>query len=121
MKGKTVSLLAVGAAAGLVNGFFGTGGGTVMVLALITLCRVPDEKMIFANVCASVLPISVASALAYSGFAPPDLWQSISVGSAALAGGVAGGLLLGRIKPTALKLIFSAVMMLSGGMMLIRG
>lgn len=121
MKGKTAALLAVGAAAGLVNGFFGTGGGTVMVLALLPLCPELDEKMIFANVCASVLPLSAASAIAYSSFSPPDLWGAVTVGAAALAGGIAGGLLLGRIKPTALKLIFSAVMILSGGMMLIRG
>ena len=116
---RTIMLAAVGAAAGVVNGIFGTGGGTVMVLTLPLVCRDIDTSRLFANVCAAVLPISLASAFTYSSFSPPDS-TAIWVGVAALGGGAVGAFLLGKLKPTALKLIFSAVMAVSGIVMLVR-
>ena len=117
MAKREAMLFAIGAAAGAVNGIFGTGGGTVMVLMLSYFCRDVKERALFANVCAAILPISVASALTYSGYSPPDLHTAMWVGGAALAGGTVGAFLLGRLKPTALKLIFSAVMAVSGAVM----
>ena len=120
MAKRTVLLVAVGALAGAVNGIFGTGGGTVMVLMMSYLCRDLEGADLFANVCAAVMPISVASALAYSSFSPPDLARAIWVGGGALAGGVVGACLLSKLRPAVLKLIFSAVMAISGVVMLFR-
>ena len=116
---RIIMLTAVGAAAGMINGLFGTGGGTVMVLMLPLVCRDIDGGRLFANVCAAVLPISLASALTYSSFSPPDA-TAIWVAVAAVAGGAVGAFLLGKLKPTVLKLIFSAVMAVSGVVMLVR-
>ena len=91
-----------------------------MVLALTRLCPDLGGRELFANVCASVLPMAAVSALTYSSFSPPDLWEAVSVGGAALAGGTVGSLLLGRMNPKVLKLIFSAVMTVGGVIMLVR-
>lgn len=115
--GKTAALTAVGAMAGAVNGLFGTGGGTVMVLLIPLLYPRLEGERLFANVCAAVLPLSVVSALTYSSFAPPDLGSALTVGVGALAGGAVGAILLGRLKPSVLKLIFSAMMAVSGAIM----
>ena len=116
---RIIMLAAVGAAAGTVNGLFGTGGGTVLVLTLPLFCRELEGGRLFANVCAAILPISLVSALTYSSFSPPGV-TAIWVGVGALAGGAVGAFLLGKLKPTVLKLIFSAVMAVSGVVMLVR-
>ena len=116
---KTAALAAIGAMAGAVNGLFGTGGGTVMVLLLPLLCRELEGERLFANVCAAILPLSVASALTYSTFAPPDLGAAVVIAVGALSGGAVGAVLLGRLKPTVLRLIFSAVMAVSGAVMVL--
>ena len=46
---------------------------------------------------------------------------TLTVAAASLAGGTAGALLLGKIKPDVLKKIFAAVMIVSGVMMLVLG
>ena len=115
---RIVILVALGAAAGTVNGLFGTGGGTLMVLLLPRVCKELEGGRLFANVCAAILPISVVSAFTYSRFSPPDV-TAIWVAVSAVAGGAIGAVLLGRIKPRALKLIFSAVMAVSGVVMLV--
>ena len=119
---KILQLFAVGAVAGAVNGLFGTGGGSVMVFGLLWLLRERplEGRVLFANVCAAVLPMAVVSALTYSSFAPPDLWLSLSVGAAALAGGAVGAALLGKLSTGTLKLIFSAVMIVGGAIMALR-
>ena len=114
-----IILTAVGALSGAVNGIFGTGGGTVMVLMLSYLCRELEGERLFANVCAAILPVSVASALTYSSFSPPDVATAIWVGAGALVGVAVGASLLKRLKPRALKLIFSAVMAVSGAVMVL--
>lgn len=116
MMRRFVILMAVGGAAGAVNGLFGTGGGTVLVLALPLICRELDGGRLFANVCATILPISLTSALIYWDHSAPDL-RALWVALAAVAGGAVGAFLLGKLKPTALKLIFSAVMAVSGAVM----
>lgn len=116
---RIIALAALGAAAGAVNGLFGTGGGTVLVLSLPFICPELEGGRLFANVCAAILPVSLASALTYSSFSPPDV-TAVWVGVGALAGGTVGAVLLGKLKPVALKLIFSAVMAVSGVIMLIR-
>lgn len=119
---NTLRLIAAGAAAGAINGLFGTGGGTVMVFALMYIFRERplDSRELFANVCASVLPIALSSALTYSSISPPDLTYAASIGGAAVVGGIFGSLLLGKMKPRLLKIIFSGVMILSGGIMIFR-
>ena len=119
---RTVALCAVGAAAGAVNGIFGTGGGTVMVFALLWLLRndPPDGQVLFANVCCAVLPIAAVSALAYSSFAPIDLGLSAAIALSALAGGLLGALLLGKLGTKTLKIIFAAVMIVGGGIMALK-
>jgi uncharacterized membrane protein YfcA len=47
---RIIALAALGAAAGAVNGLFGTGGGTVLVLSLPFICPELEGGRLFANV-----------------------------------------------------------------------
>ena len=89
-------LIAVGMTAGVINGVFGTGGGTVIVFALSALAGrlFPDRRMIFANAIAIILPPAVVSTLVYASFSPPDPATVTAIALCSLAGGALGALLL---------------------------
>ena len=92
MRGKlNIRALAAGAAAGLTNGLFGGGGGSVLVPLLTRLCGL-DQRRAFATSVAVILPLCALSAALY-------LWKGgLDLGAALpyLAGGLVGGLLSGR-------------------------
>lgn len=119
---KSIFLAAVGFASGLVNGLLGAGGGIISVFALGYVMRDSkcDRRDAFANTLCIMLPLSVVSAAGYAlNGVTPDARLNI-LALPAIAGGLAGGLLLDRIDSRWLKLIFSAVVIWSGISMLIR-
>ncbi len=81
-----------GAVAGAVNGFFGGGGGMLLVPLLLSFCHVPKEQA-FASSVAIILPLSALSAFIYALHENLPLVASIPF----LIGGLAGGLVGGRI------------------------
>ena len=117
---RAARLAAGGFAAGVINGIFGNGAGVIIVFLIGCECRdiISDGREVFANVTAAVLPMALTSALIYSSYSTPSLADAVSVGAASLAGGIIGACLLGRISAVALKKIFAAVMIVSGGIML---
>lgn len=124
LSGRDAARLSAGGfAAGVINGIFGNGGGVLVVFLLGYACRkrIVDGRAVFSNVTAAVLPMALTSALIYSSYSPPNISDAVSVGAASLAGGIIGALLLGRISVDALKKIFAAVMIISGGVMLFLG
>ena len=101
--------LLAGALAGFVNGFFGAGGGMVLVPLLIWLCRLED-KAAFSSAIAVILPLCIVSIVVYA------LHDSLPIGGA--AGGVLAGLLFRKMPARALHLILGGVI-LAGGIRLI--
>lgn len=80
-----------GAAAGLVNGFFGGGGGQVLIPLLTRRCGV-EEKTAFATCVAIIAPLCAAAGAGY-------LLRGAVTLSAAwpyLLGGAAGGFIAGK-------------------------
>ncbi len=109
--------LLAGALAGFVNGFFGAGGGMVLVPLLILLCRLED-KAAFSSAIAVILPLCIVSIVIYA------LHDSLPVSDAlpyligGAAGGVLAGLLFRKMPARALHLILGGVI-LAGGIRLI--
>ena len=81
-----------GALAGTVNGLFGGGGGIPLAVLLTKWAKL-DEKRAFATCVAVILPVCVVSAAVYL------LRGSVSLAAALpyLAGGLAGGVIGGRV------------------------
>lgn len=108
-----------GAAAGLVNGFFGAGGGMVLVPLLISLGQLEDRQA-FASAISVILPLSVMSlamhwyqgTLTLSG-APPYL-----IGG--LVGGLLGGFFFKKIPVSFLHKALGLVILWGGVRMLWR-
>lgn len=91
MRDKVKFLLA-GGAAGLANGFFGGGGGSVLVPLLTRFCGL-DQRRAFATSVAVILPLCVLSVVIYVLRGGLDL----SVAWPYLLGGTAGGWLGGKL------------------------
>ena len=89
MKERGRYLLA-GALAGLTNGLFGGGGGSVLVPMLTGCCRL-DQREAFATSVAVVLPLCVLSAAVYLLRGGLDWMAALPYLLGGAAGGWAGG------------------------------
>ena len=102
-----------GALAGLVNGFFGGGGGMLLVPLLERSCGL-EEKRAFATSVAVILPLCVVSAGIYLFRGGLDLAAALPY----LVGGAAGGWIGGktfRAVPAAWLRRGFALLLLYGG------
>lgn len=111
-----------GLVAGLVNGLLGAGGGIIIVWSLtyaLEDCDF-DKKDVFANALCVMLPLSAVSCVIYAISGNLSL-NGIGVYMIpAILGGIAGSLLLPRLKLSSLKRLFSALVIYSGIILIIK-
>ena len=86
-----------GAAAGVINGLFGAGGGMVL-LPLLSKTTDLEGKAVFANCVAIILPISLVSAAVYFLRGGSFAAESVPYLIGGAIGGVIAGLLLKKLK-----------------------
>ena len=103
---------------GLINGFFGSGGG---VLAVECMTRLGEkEKRAHASAILAILPLSIASAVIYclNGYVPgrAETWMLLAGGA---AGGFLGALLLDKLSTGWVNALFTILMLVSGVRMLL--
>ncbi|MBO7213863.1 MAG: sulfite exporter TauE/SafE family protein [Clostridia bacterium] len=112
---KKFWLVISGSAVGFINGFFGGGGGMV-VLPVLTMLFGYEQKNAHATAIAIILPVSIVSIIAYligdnqSLIKTDTLFVSLGV----IAGGILGAFLLKKISNVWLSKIFAVVMMIAG-------
>ncbi len=102
-----------GAAAGLVNGFFGGGGGMALVPMLAGKCGL-DQRKAFATSVAVIAPLCALSAGIYWYRGNMDVQLALPY----LAGGLIGGLVGGKVyRQMSMKLLRRAfaLLILYGG------
>ena len=99
-----------GGAAGLVNGFFGGGGGMVLVPLLVSRCGL-DRRRAFASSVAIILPLCVLSAVIYYYRGNLDPGQALPYLAGGLAGGVIGGKLFEKVPIAWLRRIFALLIL----------
>ncbi len=103
----------VALAVGFVNGFFGGGGGMLLVPLLIYAFSLPEQKA-HATAIPIILPISIASGLTYIFKGVFSLGTFIPVTLGVVAGGVVGALLLKKLPPFITSVVFSLLMIVAG-------
>ena len=111
--------LLAGALAGFINGFFGAGGGMVLVPLLIWLCRLED-KAAFSSAIAVILPLCVVSIAVYALHDSLPLTDALPYLIGGAAGGVIAGLLLKRLSAVWLHRALGAVILWGGLRLLLR-
>ena len=115
-KKKYIKESLYGICAGLVNGFFGSGGGILVLNGF--LHEKIEQKRAHATAILAIAPLSLISAYFYmqSGSVVTDHAVPLLIGSG--IGGAAGALLLKRIGQKVLELIFTGLILYSGIRML---
>ena len=102
-----------GGLAGLANGFFGGGGGMVLVPMLTSRCGLSQAKA-FATSVAVILPLCAVSAGIYLFQGKVDFMQALPYLFGGLAGGYLGGKLFKNRNMNRLQKVF-ALFVLYGG------
>ena len=121
MEHKNVSLwkcLLAGLAAGFVNGFFGAGGGMVLVPLLIFLVGLPD-KLAFSSAISIILPLCVVSLVIYGRHDMLPLSDALPYLIGGAGGGVLAGLWFQKVPAKWLHLALGALILLGGVRLLV--
>lgn len=107
--------------AGIANGLLGAGGGIIIVFVLARLLGgLANSRDIFANALCVMLPLSVVSTVSYASRGGIDLEGFGIYILPAIVGGILGGILLGKIKTSFLRALFSGIMIYSGISLMVR-
>ncbi len=115
---EILKLISVGIFAGAVNGFFGAGGGLLLV-PLISYSRKVEAKVAHATTLACVMFMCVASSVIYlvKGEVDYKLILLCMIGS--IIGSLIGTKLLKNLKNNIIDLIFSCFMIAAGVVMIV--
>ena len=111
-KGKFFLILS-GAIIGLLNGFFGGGGGMVCVPILQKVLNL-DAKSSHATAIVVIFPLSLISAFIYVFNGYIQSFPLISIGLGVVLGGLLGAFALKFLPPKAVRIIFAIIMFVGG-------
>ena len=102
-----------GGLAGIANGFFGGGGGSVLVPLLTRMCGL-DQRRAFATSVAVILPLCALSAGIYLFRGGLDLMTALPYLIGGTVGGWAGGKWFKGVKMLWLKRAFGLLLIYGG-------
>jgi uncharacterized membrane protein YfcA len=114
----TTKLLLIGFITGLINGLFGSGGGTVLVPCLVFLMDVEDHKA-HATAIAIILPLSILSSIIYYRYNVVDISLTANVAIGSVLGGIVGSTLLNKLPVNILRKFFGVIMIIAAVRMVI--
>ena len=116
-KKQIAVLILCGASIGLVNGFFGGGGGMLCVPILESFMKLESKRAHATTLCI-ILPLSIVSAVIYIIKNDADVINLSWVSLGTLIGGIVGALWLNKINNKVLRVIF-AILMLGVGIKMV--
>lgn len=102
-----------GAAAGIANGFFGGGGGMILVPLLVRCCGL-SQRQAFATSVAVILPLCVLSSIIYFFRGGLDFMTALPYLVGGFIGGWVGGKVFKKLNMIWLRRTF-ALLILYGG------
>lgn len=114
---KKLILSICGAIIGLINGFFGGGGGMICVPLLEKILGL-GNKYSHATALVVIFPISFVSAVIYMLSGNLETVPFVTVGSGVLLGGLVGAFLLKFLPSKIIRVVF-AIVMFAGGIRLL--
>ena len=112
-------LVLIGGASGLLGGFFGVGGGIILVPLLVWVGL--QRHRAHATSLASFIIIAAAGAIAYGAAGDIDVRFGIAIGVGGIVGSVVGASLMHRMSARALGIAFALVLLVAGVRMVLGG
>jgi len=111
-------LVAIGFVTGIINGLFGSGGGTLIVPVLVFLVKMEDFEA-HATAISIILPLSIISTIMYlkSNIIKFNIGYVVAIGG--IIGGFIGAKFLKRIPNIILRKIFGVIIMITALRMII--
>lgn len=110
---RTLTALAVGAVAGIVNGLFGAGGGLLLVPLFISRCHLPPKTAFATSLCV-MLALSAVSFTVYLLRGSVDLAAALPYTLGGIVGGIIGGVFMKRVQVKWLRLLLAAFLLYGG-------
>ena len=110
---RIVLLILSGAVTGILSGFFGGGGGMLVVPALGAIMKM-QEKQAHASAIAVIFPVTAVCAVVYALRGVPLGDAFPATGSGVVAGGMLGAALLNKLSNKVLSFIFYGIMIFAG-------
>jgi len=102
----------IGLMVGLVNGIFGSGGGTILVPCLVFIMGIEDHKA-HATAISIILPLSLISSVIYIRYDVVDLTLTLKVATGSILGALVGSCILNKFSVNALRKIFGIFMIIA--------
>ncbi|MFA5528657.1 MAG: sulfite exporter TauE/SafE family protein [Peptostreptococcales bacterium] len=107
-----------GIAAGFLNGFLGSGGGTVIIPSLKYILKTEEHKA-HATAILIILPLSILSFFIYFKNGYIDIILAFKVATGSIFGSILGAKILKKLSTQLLKKIFGIVLIFAAVRMLI--
>lgn len=112
-------IIVIGFITGVVNGLFGSGGGTIVVPAMIFSLGIEDHKA-HATAISIIFPLSVISTFIYFRHGDIDLKSALLVTVGGIIGSFIGAKFLNKIPSNILRKIFGIFMIFAAIRMVIK-
>ncbi len=107
----TIALfLAIGLGAGVLSGFFGIGGGLVIVPALFYVAKLPMQTATGTSLAAMLLPVGALGAWQYYKADHLDITAALWVAAGLMIGAGLGAKLALTMSPDALRRMFAVLL-----------
>ncbi len=109
-----LAYLAVGLLAGLFAGFFGLGGGIVLVPLLVFLLHLSQHEAQGLSLAALLLPVGILAAWVYNKAHPIPVKPALMIALGIFIGGYFGGIFAQQMSPKGLRIAFGILLIATG-------
>lgn len=116
---QTLALVVIGAAAGMMSGLFGIGGGVLMVPAMVALGGIAQHRA-HATSLAAIAPIAAVGTIVFGGAESVDVPVAAVLIVSSLLGVQAGTRLMGGISARHLAQGFGLLLVVVAAVLLLR-
>ena len=106
-------LVLIGVAGGALSGFFGVGGG-ILLVPLILLFIGPPRRVAHATSLGAIIALSAAGMVGFAISDQVDWIAGLTIGAGGVIGGAIGAHYMNRLSARTLKLIFATVLIVAG-------